>query len=85
MVRTLSELGFASRETLIVVPHQSTRSLRPQPASNNLINTSQDTSNGNDSGYFGYLRRVLSYVNPFSYLGANMISANSNPSTNSKF
>ncbi|XP_078150348.1 ubiquitin-like superfamily protein isoform X1 [Carex rostrata] len=84
MVRTLSELGFASRETLIVVPHQSTRSLRPQPASNNHINTSQDTSNGNDSGYFGYLRRVLSYVNPFSYLGANMISANSNPSTNNQ-
>lgn len=84
MVRTLSELGFASRETLIVVPHQ-TRSLRPQLASNNHINTSQDTSNGNDSGYFGYLKRVLSYVNPFSYLGANMISANSNPSTNSKF
>jgi hypothetical protein len=84
MDRTLSELGFANRETLIVVPHQSTRSLRPQ-VSNSSINTSENASNANATGYFAYFRRLLSYVNPFSYLGGNTISVNPNAPTNSKF
>lgn len=85
MNRTLSELGFANREALIVVPHQSTRSFRPHTESNNSINTSNDTSIANGSGYFGYLRRLVSYVNPLSYLGGDTISADVNPPTKSKF
>ena len=84
MDRTLSELGFSNRETLIVVPNQSTRSLRPHPLSNNGSNASQDGSNDNGTGYFGFLRRVVSYVNPFSYLAGNT-SVDPTAPTNSEF
>jgi UBX domain-containing protein 1/4 len=85
MDRTLSELGIANRETIIVVPCQSTRSLRPHQVSNGIINTSEDASNANGTGYFSYFRHLLSYVNPFSYLGGDTISVNPNAPTNSKF
>ncbi|KAJ4751531.1 hypothetical protein LUZ62_085936 [Rhynchospora pubera] len=83
MDKTLSELGFANRETVIVVPHQSSRSFRSQPASNNSINRSQNTSNEDSTSYFGYLRRFLSYVNPLSYIWGNTGSDNLNRTTNS--
>lgn len=79
MTRTLSELGFASREALIVVPHrQGTRAPRGQSSSNDSQNgVTRTVSSENTGGYFDYAKRILSYVNPFSYLGGNSSSANS--------
>ncbi|RRT76317.1 hypothetical protein B296_00017710, partial [Ensete ventricosum] len=79
MTRTLSELGFASREALIVVPHrQGTRAPRGQSSSNDSQNgVTMTVSSENTGGYFDYVKRVLSYMNPFSYLGGNSSSANS--------
>lgn len=72
MRRTLSELGFASRQALIVVPrNQATQPHRVRPSTN------MTTSNDSNGGYFDYVKRVLSYVNPFSYLGGNSSSSNS--------
>ncbi|CAL9764562.1 unnamed protein product [Musa acuminata subsp. burmannicoides] len=79
MTRTLSELGFASREALIVVPHrQATRAPRGQSSSNDSQNgVTRTVSSENTGGYFDYAKRILSYVNPLSYLGGNSSSANS--------
>ncbi|CAN7063128.1 unnamed protein product, partial [Brassica rapa subsp. trilocularis] len=69
--KSLSELGLLGRQALIVVPrkratvHQRGPSY-PEP------NNNTDTNSG---GYFGYLRRVLSYANPFSYFGGASSSA----------
>ncbi|XP_042420235.1 plant UBX domain-containing protein 11-like [Zingiber officinale] len=72
MQRTLSELGFASRQALIVVPrNQATQPHRVQ------LSMNMTTSNDSNRGYFDYVKRVLSYVNPFSYLGGNNSSSNS--------
>ncbi|KAJ3703688.1 hypothetical protein LUZ61_007393 [Rhynchospora tenuis] len=84
MDKTLSELGFANRETVIVVPHQSSRSFRSQPTSNDSINRSENTSDEDSTSYFGYLRRFLSYVNPLSYFGGNTGSDNLNRTTNNQ-
>lgn len=72
MWRTLSELGFASRQALIVVP----RNQASQPHRGQL-SMNMTTSNDNNRGYFDYVRRVLSYVNPFSYLSGTTSSSNS--------
>lgn len=84
MDRTLCELGFASREALIVVPHrQPTRPSRGQsssPISNDLLNvTNTEDSSG---GYFSYVKSILSYFNPLSYFRGNSGSPNSEPGAN---
>ncbi|XP_020107083.1 plant UBX domain-containing protein 11 [Ananas comosus] len=84
MDRTLCELGFASREALIVVPHrQPTRPSRGQSSSP----ISSDTLNGSNTedssgGYFSYVKRILSYFNPLSYFRGNSSSPNSEPGAN---
>ncbi|XP_008804181.2 plant UBX domain-containing protein 11 [Phoenix dactylifera] len=82
MNRTLSELGFASREALIVVPHrQATRPPRDQPSSYDSRNTESGAGSGvSGGGYFEYVKRVMSYMNPFSYFGGDASSSNSEPS-----
>ncbi|KAJ0973042.1 hypothetical protein J5N97_021001 [Dioscorea zingiberensis] len=75
MIKSLSELGFASRQAIIVVPcHQNTRPHRGQ--STNDVVRATDSSESN-AGYFGYVRRILSYVNPFAYIGGNASSSSS--------
>ncbi|XP_073099210.1 plant UBX domain-containing protein 11 [Elaeis guineensis] len=82
MNRTLSELGFASREALIVVPHrQATRPPRDQPSSYDGWNTQSGAGSGvSGGGYFEYVKRVMSYMNPFSYFGGGASSSSSEPS-----
>lgn len=79
MNSNLSELGFAARQALIVVPHrQATRPQRdmsPLHASQNTASTTKSTDD--NVGYFAFVKKVLSYVNPFSYLGSNANSSNS--------
>lgn len=81
MNKTLSELGFASREALIVVPHrQAPRTPRGQPSSYDSRLTEGGARSGeNGGGYFEYVKRVMSYLNPFSYFGGGASSSNSEP------
>ncbi|PKU76588.1 plant UBX domain-containing protein 11 [Dendrobium catenatum] len=73
MSKALSELGFAGRQALIVIPRSGVSGHQRVSLPSNDIQTAanQTTSNDNGIGYFGYLKRALSYLNPFSYLGGN--------------
>lgn len=72
MEATLSELGIQNRHALIVVPHR-----QPGQVSRPQSSPSYDVGgNSGPGGYFGYLRTVLSYVNPLSYLRGNTNSSN---------
>lgn len=63
MNKTLSELGFSGRQALIVI-QKGLLSSNDFPTA-----TNQTSSNDNAIGYFGYLKRAVSYINPFSYFG----------------
>ncbi|KAK9146129.1 hypothetical protein Sjap_006032 [Stephania japonica] len=65
--KTLSELALFNRQGLIVVPHQGPTWLRPQTNAE----TSVGPSDQSNEGYFGYIKRLLSYMNPFAYLGGS--------------
>jgi len=66
METTLYELGIQNRHAMIVVPHR-------QPVQVSRLQSSSsyagDSSGG--GGYFGYLRTIMSYANPLSYLRGN--------------
>ncbi|OWM67398.1 hypothetical protein CDL15_Pgr019858 [Punica granatum] len=72
--KSLAELELLGRQALIVVPRKSGRgnnSRRGASISYNQTDSSApDLSSQNDEGYFTFVRRVLSYLNPFSYLGS---------------
>ncbi|XP_058094048.1 plant UBX domain-containing protein 11 [Magnolia sinica] len=85
MSKALSELGFFNREALIVVPHRPVSgSYRGQSSSheNSSSVSDTDTSADNGGGYFGYVRGILSYMNPFSYFGGSANPSNSEPTPN---
>ncbi|KAK8940165.1 hypothetical protein KSP40_PGU020890 [Platanthera guangdongensis] len=65
MNKTLSELGFSGRQALIVIQKGLLSSSGIQTATNS------SSSNDNTIGYFGYIKRAVSYINPFSYFGGN--------------
>ncbi|RZC50855.1 hypothetical protein C5167_019283 [Papaver somniferum] len=67
--KELSELELLNRQALIVVQHHRSSSLIKRLSFSGDVNTSNE-------GYFGSVKRLLSYVNPFSYLG-NSVSATS--------
>lgn len=79
--KTLSELGLFGRQALIVVPRQGAASFyRRGSSSHNQTSstTDLDSSNRSNEGYWGLMKRVLSYVNPLSYLtGGSASSSNS--------
>ncbi|KAF6162249.1 hypothetical protein GIB67_008378, partial [Kingdonia uniflora] len=64
--KPLSDLGLFDRHTLIVVPRS-----RGNSSSRGLTNSDVDTdpSTSNVGGYFGYVKKLLSYINPLKYLG----------------
>jgi UBX domain-containing protein 1/4 len=87
MEATLSELGIQNRHAMIVVPHRQSGqvSRRHSSASYDMgVNSGADDVGGNSGagGYFGYLRTVLSYVNPLSYLRGNTNSSNTELQSN---
>jgi hypothetical protein len=68
MDTTLCELGIQNRQAMIVVPHrQPVQVSRLQSTSSSLSPYDAGDSSGG-GGYFGYLRTIMSYVNPLSYL-----------------
>ncbi|KAF3960716.1 hypothetical protein CMV_014591 [Castanea mollissima] len=77
--KSLSELGLLNRQALIVVPHHRATGYHGEASSSSYQTnfTSADSSNGTNGGYFAYVRRILSYMNPFSYLGGGGASSSS--------
>ncbi|KAG8375942.1 hypothetical protein BUALT_Bualt09G0011400 [Buddleja alternifolia] len=74
---TLSELGLFNRQALVVVPNNQNNMQYRGETSHYLTSSSNDVGSPNGSeGYWGYLRRILSYVNPFSYLSTSASSTN---------
>lgn len=70
--KTLSELNLFNRQALIVVLHRKrSSSLRDQ----NTLGNNTGATSGNTEGYFSLVRRLISYVNPFSYLGGGASSS----------
>ncbi|KAI3988111.1 hypothetical protein MKX01_011900 [Papaver californicum] len=70
--KELSELGLLNRQALIVVKHHRASLLNKSQS----FSRDQSDVNTSNEGYFGRVKRLLSYVNPLSYLG-NSISATS--------
>lgn len=84
MRKALSELGFVNREALIVVPHHSVDgSYKGQSSSSHEKASTtagdSDPSGDNGGGLFGYVKGILSALNPFSYFGST--SGTSGPSS----
>ena len=74
--KTWSELGLFDRQALIVVPDQR---VTDQPSSRNIVESSDESN----EGYFSYVRRMLSFINPLSYLGGG--SSSTNPGQQSQY
>ncbi|KAL1191152.1 Plant UBX domain-containing protein 11 [Cardamine amara subsp. amara] len=71
--KSLSELGLFDRQALIVVPRKQATVYQRGPS----YSESNNNTDPNSGGYFAYVRRVLSYANPFSYFGGSIASASS--------
>lgn len=71
MDSTLSELGLSNRQALIVVPQKQNNSqYRRGGSSQYQSQPSNEAGSSNASeGYWGSVKRILSYANVFSYLG----------------
>lgn len=83
--KELSELGLLNRQALIVIPHHPATALnKGQPLSRNYTSSDNDVnpSNTNNEGYFGRVKRLLSYVNPLSYLGNGVGTTSSEQGSN---
>ncbi|CAA7050445.1 unnamed protein product [Microthlaspi erraticum] len=74
--KSLSELGLFDRQALVVVPHKRASVYQREPSSSES-NNNTDAENLNNGGYFAYVRRLMSYVNPFSYFGGGTANPSS--------
>ncbi|CAK9171277.1 unnamed protein product [Ilex paraguariensis] len=81
--KTLSELGLTYRQALIVIPHH--RAVVHNKSSSSQTNSTHDisSSSGSNEGYIGFAKRMLSYLNPFSYIRSGASSSNSAQETES--
>lgn len=68
--QTLLELGLSNRQALIVVLHRRANTHRKGGSTVHDLNQEGSSIRGNE-GYWGYMRRVLSYMNPFSYMAGS--------------
>ncbi|XP_056161436.1 plant UBX domain-containing protein 11 isoform X2 [Syzygium oleosum] len=82
--RSLLELELVGRQALMVVPlERGTNHNRGGGSlSQHQPSSTDDSSDGNNGGYFGIVRRILSYMNPLSYLGGTFRSSDPNPPQN---
>ncbi|KAL0432939.1 UNVERIFIED_CONTAM: Plant UBX domain-containing protein 11 [Sesamum latifolium] len=69
---TLSELALFNRQALVVVPHnQNNLHHRGVPSHYEAYSSNDAGSSSEGGGYWAFLRRILSYANPFSYLSGD--------------
>lgn len=71
--KSLSELGLFERQALVVVPRTRATVYQRGP----FYSESNSNTDPNSGGYVAYVRRVLSYANPFSYFGGGTANASS--------
>ncbi|WOH12485.1 hypothetical protein DCAR_0831989 [Daucus carota subsp. sativus] len=78
--KTFLELGLFDRQALILIPHSKFGGY-PKEGSIFRNQTSEinntGSSSGSSEGYFSSLRRIISYMNPFSYIGRGTNSPSS--------
>ncbi|GAB2265591.1 hypothetical protein Dimus_000630 [Dionaea muscipula] len=77
--RSLVELGLTNRQALIVVPLRQAMD-QTERSSHNPTSVASDSSAVGAEGYFTFVKKVISYVNPFSYLGGARSSLSGNDS-----
>ncbi|XP_073149674.1 plant UBX domain-containing protein 11 isoform X2 [Henckelia pumila] len=65
---TLSALGLFNRQALIVVPRNQTHTNYRERSSVHSSSPDLSSSRESNEGYWASVKRILSYVNPFSYL-----------------
>ncbi|KAJ9178407.1 hypothetical protein P3X46_010292 [Hevea brasiliensis] len=77
--KSLSELGLFNRQALIVVPRQRATNNHRGGSSSDQTATIVDTDSSivHNGGYFAYVKTMLSYINPLSYLGGSTSSSSS--------
>lgn len=83
MGKSLSDLGLHNRQALITVRHRGVSTNLRGGSSSDERKFSADgvSSDENSDGYFAFVKRILSYVNPFSYLGVGASAASSRHET----
>ncbi|CAK9313706.1 unnamed protein product [Citrullus colocynthis] len=82
--KSLSDLGLHNRQALIMVRHQGvSTNFRGASSTSDQRNSAANgvSSDENSDGYFAFAKRILSYVNPFSYLGVGASTASSRHET----
>lgn len=82
--KSLSDLGLHNRQALIMVRHQGVSSdFKGASSSSDQRNLGANgvPSDENGGGYFAFVKSVLSFVNPFSYLGGGASAASSRHGT----
>ncbi|XP_050938564.1 plant UBX domain-containing protein 11 isoform X2 [Cucumis melo] len=81
--KSLSDLGLHNRQALITVRHRGVSTNLRGGSSSDERKFSADgvSSDENSDGYFAFVKRILSYVNPFSYLGVGASAASSRHET----
>ncbi|KAK4433797.1 Plant UBX domain-containing protein 11 [Sesamum alatum] len=66
---TLSKLGLFNRQALVVVPlNHNNLHYRGGSSHYEAYSSNDAGSSSEGGGYWGFLRRIISYANPFSYL-----------------
>lgn len=75
--KSLSDLGLFDRQALVVVPRKRAIVYQRGPSSSESNSNTENLENG---GYFAYVRRLMSYANPFSYFGGSSGTANASSS-----
>ncbi|GER45695.1 Ubx domain-containing [Striga asiatica] len=75
----LSELGLHNRQALVVVPYDKNNSNQRGGLTHHEAYSSNDANSSLNAseGYWVSVRRILSYVNPFSYLSRSQTSTSS--------
>ncbi|XP_006478858.2 plant UBX domain-containing protein 11 isoform X2 [Citrus sinensis] len=76
--KSLSDLSLFNRQALIVVPRQRASGYQGGGSSmseQTRYRTVADSSSESEGGYFAYVRRLLSYVNPLSYFSGGAYSS----------
>ncbi|KAL0366663.1 UNVERIFIED_CONTAM: Plant UBX domain-containing protein 11 [Sesamum radiatum] len=69
---TLSDLGLFNRQALVVVPNnQNNLHHRGVPSHYEAYSSNDAGSSSEGGGYWAFLRRILSYANPFAYLSGD--------------
>lgn len=72
--RTLSDLCLHNRQALIIVLRNKVNVTSMHGQNNSA--ESYHTTSGGDAGYFAWIGRLFSYVNPLSYLGGSSNTSN---------